>query len=165
MRNAVDRSFDEGEAILPDDEMAEKLNSDCVDTFGIERLVMEAPELEEEVDELKNAFDAYVDESTAVLSNDEMTKKLNSECVDIFDIERLVMEAPKLEEEVDELKDVFDTYVDESTAVLSDDEIIEKLNNDCVDTFDGERLVMKITELEEKVEEATAFRTRNRQKR
>lgn len=58
---------------------------------------------------MKNAFDAYVDESTAALPDDEMAEKLDSECVDTFGIERLVTEAPELEEEVDELKDAFDT--------------------------------------------------------
>lgn len=153
MRNTVDRSFDEGEANLPDDEVTEELDSDCVDTFVGERLVVEATELEEEVDELKGAIDTCVIESTGVLPDDEFAEKTAVDCVDTVANEGLVIETIELTGEVDELKDAIDTYVDEGTAVLADDEFVEETAIDCVEMVANEGLVMEAIELTGEVDE------------
>ncbi len=151
MKNAVNSSFDEGEAILPDVEVAEDLDSNCVDTFSGERLLVEATELEEEVDELKGTIDTRVDESTAVLPDDEFAEKTALDCVETVANEGLVMETIELMGEVDELKDTIDIYVDEGTAVLPSDELTDELIVDCVDTIADEGLIMEAAELTEEV--------------
>jgi len=72
LKVAVDIYLDEGTIVLPEDELAEKIAIDCVDTIADEELVVEATELLRELDELKDAIDIYVDEGTAVLPDDEL---------------------------------------------------------------------------------------------
>jgi len=74
LKVAVDINFIEGIDFLPDDELAEEMDMDCVDTITDERLVAEAIALTGEVDELKVAVDIYLDEGTAVLPDDELAE-------------------------------------------------------------------------------------------
>ena len=55
--------------------------------------------------------------------------------------------------EDDELKDAGDKCVDEGTAVLSDEELAEKIAVDCVDTIADEELVGEATKLTGEVDE------------
>jgi len=151
LKVAVDIYFIEGIDFLPDDELAEEMDMDCVDTITDERLVAEAIAPTEEVDELKVAVDIYLDEGTIVLPEDELAEKIAIDCVDTIADEELVVEATELLRELGELKDAIDIYVDEGTAVLPDDELAENLGIDCVDTIADEGLVMEATELTGKV--------------
>jgi len=112
LKVAVDIYFIEGIDFLPDDELAEEMDMDCVDTITDERLVAEAIALTEEVDELKVAVDIYVDEGTAVLPDDELAENLGIDCVDTIVDEGLVMEATELTGKVGaDLVEVFDGLV------------------------------------------------------
>jgi len=57
LKVAVDIYLDQGTIVLPEDELAEKIAIDCVDTIADEELVVEATELLRELDELKDAID------------------------------------------------------------------------------------------------------------
>jgi hypothetical protein len=61
LKVAVDINFIEGIDFLPDDELAEEMDMDCVDTIADEGLVMEATELTGKVGaDLIEVFDGLV---------------------------------------------------------------------------------------------------------
>lgn len=112
LKVAVDINFIEGIDFLQDDELAEEMDMDCVDTITDERLVAEAIALTGEVDELKVAVDIYLDEGTAVLPDDELAENPAIDCVDTIADEGLVMEAIELTGKVGaDLIEVFDGLV------------------------------------------------------
>lgn len=142
LKGAADTCVDEGTTVLPDDELAEEMTIDRVDTVADEGLVVEATELIWEVDELRDAVNTCVDVGTTLLPDDELVEEMAIDCVDKVADERLFVETI-----VDELKDSVDICVDKGTAVLPEDELAEMITIDCVDTMADEGLLKEVTEL------------------